>query len=183
MGQEWATRAPFLFFTDHGDEIGRSVTSGRREEFASFAAFADPALRAAIPDPQALQTFERSRLPWHELHEPEHASILRLYQRVIGLRATSAPMRTSDRASFDARALDAETILVLRRDGGERVWIVIRLAGAGTATICGGAAAHTLLTTEDPDVTVDPAPIEITARGEHAEVRFKRPGAVILQAR
>jgi maltooligosyltrehalose trehalohydrolase len=183
QGQEWATRAPFLFFTDHGDEIGRSITSGRREEFASFAAFADPALRAAIPDPQALQTFERSRLPWHELHEPEHASILRLYQRVIGLRATSAPMRTSDRASFDARALDAETILVLRRDGGERVWIVIRLAGAGTATICGAAAAHTLLTTEDPDVTVDPAPIEITARGEHAEVRFKRPGAVILQAR
>jgi maltooligosyltrehalose trehalohydrolase len=183
QGQEWATRAPFLFFTDHGDEIGRRITSGRREEFASFAAFADPALRAAIPDPQAPQTFERSRLPWHELHEAEHASILRLYQRVIGLRATSAPMRTSDRASFDARALDAETLLVLRRDGGERVWIVVRLAAAGTATICGAAAAHTLLTTEDPDLTVDPAPIEITARGEHAEVHFKRPGAAILQAR
>jgi maltooligosyltrehalose trehalohydrolase len=183
QGQEWATRAPFLFFTDHADRIGQSITKGRREEFASFAAFADPARRAAIPDPQAVNTFERSRLPWHELERPDHASMLRLYQRVIGLRATAAPLRASDRASFDARALDAETILVMRRDGDERLWIVVRLDGAGTSTICGAAAAHTLLTTEDPDLAVDPAPIEITPRGEHAAVRFERAGAVILQAR
>jgi maltooligosyltrehalose trehalohydrolase len=183
QGQEWATRAPFLFFTDHGDDIGQSITRGRREEFASFAGFADPALRARIPDPQALETFERSRLPWLELEQPEHASMLRLYQRVIGLRATAAPLRASDRGSFDARALDAETILVLRRDGGECLWIVVRFAGGGTTTICGAGAAHTLLTTEDPDVTVDPAPVQITRRGEHADVRFVRPGAVILQER
>ena len=41
QGQEWATTVPFLFFTDHGEDLGRSITSGRREEFASFAAFAD----------------------------------------------------------------------------------------------------------------------------------------------
>jgi maltooligosyltrehalose trehalohydrolase len=183
QGQEWATRAPFLFFTDHGEELGRSVTDGRREEFASFAAFADPARRAAIPDPQAPETFERSRLPWHELAQPEHASMLRLYQRVIGLRATAAALRASDRGSFDARALDAETIVIVRRGGDQRVWIVVRLAGGGTVTVCGAAAAHTLLTTEDPDLTVDPAPLEIMPQGEHANVRFVRPGAVILQER
>jgi maltooligosyltrehalose trehalohydrolase len=183
QGQEWATRAPFLFFTDHGDDIGQSITQGRREEFASFAAFADPSRRAGIPDPQAPATFERSRLPWHELEQPEHASMLRLYQRVIGLRATAAPLRASDRASFDARALDAETILVVRRHAEERLWIVVRLAGAGAITVCGAGAARTLLTTEDPDLTVDSVPLEITARGEHADVRFERPGAVIFQCR
>ena len=180
QGQEWATRAPFLFFTDHVDDIGQSITTGRREEFASFAAFADPALRAKIPDPQSPATFDRSRLPWEELARPDHASMLRLYQRVIGLRATAAPLRASDRGSFDARALDHDTIVIIRRSGDERVWIVVRFAGAGSATVCGAAAAHTLLTTEDPDLTVDPAPVEITARGEHADIRFVRPGAVIL---
>jgi maltooligosyltrehalose trehalohydrolase len=183
QGQEWATHAPFLFFTDHGNDIGQSITKGRREEFASFAAFADPALRAAIPDPQAPETFERSRLPWEELAQPDHASMLRLYQRVIGLRATAAPLRTAERGSFDARALDDETVLIIRGGGDERLWIVVRFGGAGTATVCGAGAAHTLLTTEDADLTVDPAPLEITSRGEHADVRFVRPGAVILRAR
>jgi maltooligosyltrehalose trehalohydrolase len=182
QGQEWATSAPFLFFTDHAEEIGRSVTSGRREEFASFSAFADPEQRARIPDPQALETFERSRLPWSELQHPEHASMLRLYQRALGLRATAAPLRAGDRSSFDARALDDHTISVERRDGGERLWIVARLRGSGVVTICNAAPLRTLLTTEDADVAVDPEPLEIGLRGQHAEVRFARPGAVILQS-
>jgi maltooligosyltrehalose trehalohydrolase len=182
QGQEWATRAPFQFFTDHAEDLGRKITMGRREEFASFEAFADPALRVRIPDPQAPETFERSRLPWHELDEPDHASMLRLYQRVIGLRATAAPLRASDRRSFDARALDAETILIVRRGRDERLWIVVRMSGAGSAIVCEAAQARTLLTTEDPDLTIDPVPLEIAARGEHAEVRFLRPGAAILHA-
>jgi maltooligosyltrehalose trehalohydrolase len=30
MGQEWAASSPFLFFTDHHQELGRLVTEGRR---------------------------------------------------------------------------------------------------------------------------------------------------------
>ena len=182
QGQEWATRAPFLFFTDHCEDIGRLITTGRREEFASFASFADPALRARIPDPQERDTFERSRLPWQELQDPRHASMLRLYQRILGLRATAGPLRASDRASFDARALDDETVVILRRDGAEHLWIVVRMGGAGAATICHAASARTLLTTEDADLAVDPQPLEIAARGAHLEVRFLRPGAAILQS-
>src|SRR5690606_7489008 len=33
MGQEWAASTPFLYFTDHNEELGRLVTQGRREEF------------------------------------------------------------------------------------------------------------------------------------------------------
>ena len=39
MGQEWAASTPFQFFTDHGAELGRLVTEGRRAEFAGFSAF------------------------------------------------------------------------------------------------------------------------------------------------
>ena len=182
QGQEWATDAPFLFFTDHHDELGRQITSGRREEFASFAAFADPALRSRIPDPQATDTFARSRLPWHELQQPVHAAMFRLYQRLVALRATAAPLRGTTRDSFDVRALDEETLLLLRRHDEEQIWIVVRLAGAGTAMVCDAGAARTILTTEDEDLAPDAQPMAITARGAHAEIRFARPGAAIFQS-
>jgi maltooligosyltrehalose trehalohydrolase len=181
MGQEWAATSPFLFFTDHSEELGRKVTEGRREEFASFAAFADPARRARIPDPQAESTFEQSRVSWDELEASDHASTLRLYQRLLGLRATSAPLRNAARNAFDARALDDETLLIERREGTERVWIVVRLGGAGAATVPNAGGAHVMLTTEDPDLAPDPQPIEVMVHDDTVQVRFARPGAVLLR--
>ncbi len=67
MGQEWAVTSPFPFFTDHGDEIGRRLTEGRRKEFSEFAAFSDRRARARIPDPQDPATFDASRLAWDEM--------------------------------------------------------------------------------------------------------------------
>jgi maltooligosyltrehalose trehalohydrolase len=181
MGQEWGATSPFLFFTDHHEELGRQVTEGRREEFASFAAFADSALREGIPDPQARDTFERSRLDWRDLERPAHASTLRLYQRLLGLRATSAALRNAARGSFDAQALDDETLLIERRDGAERLWIVIRFAGQGTVTVPAPPAAHVMLTTEDPDLAPDLQPIQITPGDKTVEVGFSRPGALLLR--
>jgi maltooligosyltrehalose trehalohydrolase len=182
QGQEWATTAPFLFFTDHEEDLGRRVTFGRREEFASFAAFADVRMREAIPDPQAPDTFERSRLPWQEVRDPRHASMLRLYQRVLGLRATAAALRSSDRDSFDVRALDEETILLEQRNGEDRLCVIVRLAGEGAVTIRGIGPIRTLLTTEDVDLAVDPVPVDISSIGDHVHIRFARPGAVIVQS-
>ena len=53
MGEECASRTPFLFFTDHGAELADAVREGRRGEFAKFHEFADPASRERIPDPNA----------------------------------------------------------------------------------------------------------------------------------
>jgi maltooligosyltrehalose trehalohydrolase len=182
MGQEWAASAPFLFFTDHNEELGRLVTKGRREEFASFKSFADPALRERIPDPQAQDTFGQSRLNWQERDSPEHASTLRLYQRLLGLRATSAALRNPSRTGCGARALDEETLLVERQAREERVWLVVRLQGSGTARVPGARNAQVMLTTEDPDLAHDPQPIAVTSGEEGADVRFVRPGAILLRA-
>jgi len=181
MGQEWAATSPFLFFTDHHAELGRMVTHGRREEFASFAAFSDPARRAYIPDPQALETFERSRLRWGEIGEAACAGVLRLYQRLLGFRATSAPCRATSRDSYDARALDPETILVERRSGGERVCAIVRMGGRGAARVEALHRPHLVLTTEDADVAADPHPIDLDVNAEAVEVRFSRPGALVVR--
>jgi maltooligosyltrehalose trehalohydrolase len=59
MGEEYGERAPFQFFTDHDDPaIAEATRAGRRKEFKRFSAFSGE----DVPDPQARETFERSRL-------------------------------------------------------------------------------------------------------------------------
>jgi 1,4-alpha-glucan branching enzyme len=62
MGEEWGETRPFLYFTDHNEELGQKIREGRRREFARFAAFADPQQRGRIPDPNAPETFQASRI-------------------------------------------------------------------------------------------------------------------------
>ncbi|MFZ5532917.1 MAG: malto-oligosyltrehalose trehalohydrolase [Pseudomonadota bacterium] len=87
MGQEWASRRPFLFFCDFAGELGDAVREGRRKEFAAFAAFADPEARARIPDPVDPATFTASGLDWTELAQPESARWLALHRELLRLRA------------------------------------------------------------------------------------------------
>jgi maltooligosyltrehalose trehalohydrolase len=59
QGEEYGERRPFLFFTDHIDPaIAEATRAGRRREFAAFTAFSGE----DVPDPQARETFERSKL-------------------------------------------------------------------------------------------------------------------------
>lgn len=60
MGEEIGSRSPFLYFTDHTPALAEAVREGRRNEFRHFAGFHDEARRAAIPDPNAPETFEAS---------------------------------------------------------------------------------------------------------------------------
>src|SRR4051812_28229354 len=82
MGEEWASSSPFQFFTSHPEpELARATAEGRKAEFASHGWDADE-----IPDPQDLETFERSKLKWDELDSGDHAKLLGLYRDLIALR-------------------------------------------------------------------------------------------------
>jgi len=61
MGEEAASRTPFLYFTDHHGELATAVREGRRREFAGFEGFQPDETADAIPDPNAPQTFECCR--------------------------------------------------------------------------------------------------------------------------
>lgn len=87
MGQEWASRRPFLYFCDFHGELADSVREGRRQEFARFPAFAKPEAREAIPDPMDPQTFLDSKLNWEEAERPTHADWLALHRELLQLRA------------------------------------------------------------------------------------------------
>ncbi|MBD3336107.1 MAG: malto-oligosyltrehalose trehalohydrolase [Candidatus Eisenbacteria bacterium] len=82
QGEEWGASTPFLYFTNHAEpELAEAVRRGRREEFAAFGW--DP---ESIPDPQAEETFQRSKLNWDERSRSPHAGLLEWHRRLIALR-------------------------------------------------------------------------------------------------
>jgi maltooligosyltrehalose trehalohydrolase len=112
MGQEFSASTPFLYFTDHHEELGRLVTQGRRKEFAGFRAFGDDAARALIPDPQAESTFLASKLRLDE--REQHAGIYALYKRLLHTRHTDPVFVNQDRSRSRATPLGAHTIALHR---------------------------------------------------------------------
>jgi maltooligosyltrehalose trehalohydrolase len=194
MGQEWAAGAPFLFFTDHHDELGRQVTEGRRSEFRAFAAFAEARRRAEIPDPQQVETFLRSRLDWTEASRAPHSHVLSLYRELLAFRRLPA-VRDATCRSYSANALDGHTVAVeFATPGGtnpERLLVVVRLSGGGDVTLPKVSAWHdTLITTEDERFAADPAPILLPVPASRSSsedgtftIQFARPGAVVLRIR
>jgi malto-oligosyltrehalose trehalohydrolase len=116
MGEEDASRTPFLYFTDHHGQLADAVRDGRRREFAKFSAFADPARREAIPDPNAPATFERS-VPQPD---PDRAAArFDLYRRLIALRRAEIVPRLAGTRSIDAHPLGNAAVMARwrMRDG------------------------------------------------------------------
>ncbi len=87
MGEEFGVETPFLFFCDFEKSLAPAVAAGRRNEFARFARFNDPAAREGIPDPNASTTFKASKLDWHDLTHPRHQEWLTFYRELLKLRS------------------------------------------------------------------------------------------------
>jgi maltooligosyltrehalose trehalohydrolase len=161
QGQEWATKTPFLYFTDHHPELGKLVSEGRKEEFKGF-----PAFQGDVPDPQDERSFLRSKLDWGELGKEAHAGMLALYRDLLALR----------------RELSGDIDVVHVTDEGlvaRRGPFTLLLAFQGGTTLPLTEAAVVRLVTESARY----------ARGgceptfEAGSVRFPTPGAVIAEVR
>ncbi len=188
MGQEWACSTPFQFFTDHAGELGELVRTGRAREFERFPSFAEPSARSRIPDPQATETFVRSRLQWSERERSPHRETLQLYADLLERRRTEPALNSAGDASGAARALDAQTLLLLRRaPEGHDLLLIARLRGAGTVTLTaedagsGSEPWELILDTEDPRYAPDPRPIELSGAAGAVQIHFTRPGAILLR--
>ena len=113
QGEEWAASSPFQYFTDLGDRwLRRSVSEGRRHEFADFGW--DPKL---VPDPQDVATFMRSKLDWDELGDGEHAAMLRWYRDLIALRRSTPALHGGDASHVHTRCDPAQPLIVYANAG------------------------------------------------------------------
>ena len=92
QGEEYAASTPFQYFADHDDpEMARAVSKGRKQEFAAFGWNEDE-----IPDPESMETFERSKLKWDEIHRGHHAEMLDWTRTLIHLRRSSPSLNDGD---------------------------------------------------------------------------------------
>ncbi|HEY0777101.1 MAG TPA: malto-oligosyltrehalose trehalohydrolase [Gemmatirosa sp.] len=132
QGQEWAARAPFVYFADHNPELALKVQRGRFAELAQFTSMAAPDMQAVLPRPADAATFRRCVLDWSEREHDVHAAWLRLHRDLIALRRDDAVFATprtgvgSGPGAIDGAAL-TDQAFVLRffgLDGDDRLLVV-----------------------------------------------------------
>ena len=100
MGEEWGEVRPFGFFTDFHGRLADAVREGRRREFRRFTQFANEANRAKIPDPNALSTYESSRLDWSRLEREEGQARYDLVRRLLDIRRQAIVPRLGAMKSY-----------------------------------------------------------------------------------
>ena len=88
MGEEYGETAPFLYFIEHGDPaLVEAVRAGRKKEYEEISR-----LEAQI-DPQAEETFLRSKLDWSKRNSEEGERLLSLHRDLLAIRRDEPAMR------------------------------------------------------------------------------------------
>ncbi|MFF3443418.1 malto-oligosyltrehalose trehalohydrolase [Streptosporangium sp. NPDC002721] len=150
MGEEWGTRAPFLFFTDHVEpQLREGEGDRRRREFVGFG-YDDWAEKA--PDPGEEMTFLRSKLDWSELDDDAHRAHLDWYRALIALRRAH-PELTDPRLER-VRVDHGESWLVVHR-GGLRVAANLGPVALTVKLGTGRFAPGHILLASDPSATTE----------------------------
>ena len=86
QGEEWGAGTPFFYFTNYQEpQLAGAVREGRCREFAAFGWKPED-----TADPQAVETFHRSKLNWAEIRQQPHLDILKWHKALIALRRSEA---------------------------------------------------------------------------------------------
>ena len=124
QGEEWGASTPFFYFSGHRErELGYAVSEGRKREFSAFGWNPDE-----IADPQALETFMRSKLDWSELAREPHADLLQWHRELIRLRRQSTELTDGRLDKVDVKFDEQARWLTMRRGP---IAIVINFARQG----------------------------------------------------
>ncbi|MDI6718334.1 MAG: malto-oligosyltrehalose trehalohydrolase [Methanomicrobiales archaeon] len=111
MGEEYGERSPFLFFVSYSDpELIDACIRGRRMDFEELLQWS-----GEPPNPQAVETFERSRLVWERRKAGKHAVLLKFYSTLLRLRKTIPALSHSARENTDVWGLEEERLVFLHR--------------------------------------------------------------------
>jgi maltooligosyltrehalose trehalohydrolase len=149
QGEEWGASTPFFYFTDHQDpKLGEAVKQGRRKEFVAFGWDPDK-----IPDPQAEETFLRSKLDGTEFDKPPHVDIFNWHCSLIKLRRRLPALRNGQLASTTVRFDEESRWLTMTRG---TVLVACNLADATQRIPCTGLAEKKIvLCSEEKTVAED----------------------------
>jgi maltooligosyltrehalose trehalohydrolase len=125
MGEEYGEKAPFQFFTDFTDPgLADAVRAGRKREF-EMEGHGDP------PDPQAVETFQRSKLDWGLRETGRHRVLLDFYRELLRLRRGSPALRFPDNGRMRLTPFaEHRTLAVERWDGDSESLLLLNFGSA-----------------------------------------------------
>jgi maltooligosyltrehalose trehalohydrolase len=144
QGEEWGASTPFLYFCDHQDRaLMEAVREGRRREFADSVKNAGD-----IPDPQAPETFARSKLAWEELQQPRHADILEWHKKLIRLRRSEPALCDGRMEAVCARCDEQDRWLTVERGR----WSICCNVGLAPVEVRLREGVHQLMAASEPGI-------------------------------
>jgi maltooligosyltrehalose trehalohydrolase len=133
MGEEWGAATPWQFFSDHSAELGRAVSEGRRREFSAHGWAARD-----IPDPQAPETFEASKLDWSETGSDRGRRLLDWHRRLIELRHREAALADQQLGQASVAYDEQARWFLITRGTHYQVAVAVNLAAqAQTVPVAG----------------------------------------------
>jgi maltooligosyltrehalose trehalohydrolase len=110
MGEEYGEDSPFLYFVSHLDKnLIEAVRKGRKEEFKSFSWKEEP------PDPQAVETFLKSKINWEKREKENHKVLLRFYKKLIKLRREIPVLSNLSKENLDVYGIEDKRVLLIKR--------------------------------------------------------------------
>jgi maltooligosyltrehalose trehalohydrolase len=142
MGEEYGARQPFLYFCDYQGELAEAITKGRRAEFGEFTSFASGDDRNSIPDPNALETFERSRLDWSERKLSKHQAWLDYIRDLLRVRNHHIVPRIEDMQPGSAEHKTSDALVEVRWPAHDRTLVMVANLSdstCGSADVSGGS--------------------------------------------
>lgn len=104
MGEEWAAKQPFPFFSDVPASLRQITREGRQEQLKQTPEHEDPSKAdvSATADPTSRQTFVSAKLDWTALRQREHRDWLNYYRTLIDLRRMEIVPRLAQIEGFSS---------------------------------------------------------------------------------
>jgi maltooligosyltrehalose trehalohydrolase len=113
MGEEYGEKAPFQYFVDFSDAgLAEAVRDGRTREFEMVGG-GDP------PDPQAEETFLRSKLTPGLADSGRHRTLREFYRELLRLRRETPALRFPDKDRMRVTPFPERLAIVVERWDGD----------------------------------------------------------------
>ncbi|WP_419707572.1 malto-oligosyltrehalose trehalohydrolase [Promicromonospora sp. NFX87] len=181
MGEEWGATTPFQYFSDHEEpELAEAISRGRAREFGGHGWAELYGADVVVPDPQARETFEASRLDWAEPRSDGGRRMLDLYRALVRLRHTEPAIASGDRRATTVRVEQGAIVLTRGAvDGGSRIDVVLALEEGPVSVVVEHDG-------EPPSIALDSAavlgmdPATLESRPGATTVTVRGPGVVVL---
>jgi maltooligosyltrehalose trehalohydrolase len=110
QGQEFWASTPFYYFADHKPALAALVRKGRQEFLSQFPSMTADELLSSLPDPSAIETFERCKLDWSEAER--NARIVALHRDLLKIRREDKVFARQACGRLDGAVLSSETFVL-----------------------------------------------------------------------